>query len=65
LRAVIQIIDLVERGIKDNKILAEKLKLHPFVIAKNMKSIDKLITKKDKIIEMFNLLINLDYNIKT
>lgn len=65
LRAVIQIIDLAERGIKDNKILAEKLKLHPFVIAKNMKSIDKLITKKDKIIEMFNLLINLDYNIKT
>ncbi len=65
LKAVIQIIDFVERGIKESKTIAEKLKLHPFVVAKNMKIIDKLITKKDNIKNMFEKLIMLDYNIKT
>lgn len=65
LKSVLQMIDLYSDWMTSSKDLASKIWVHPFVVAKNMKIIDKLLPKQSKIKEFFEKLIYLDYNIKT
>lgn len=65
LKIIIQIVDLYESGIKDSKEIMWIMKVAPFVVSKNMKNIDKYISIKPKLKNIFSQLVNLDYSIKT
>ena len=57
--------DLYQAGYTESKLIAQTLKIHPFVVNKNLKHIDKILEKYDSIQRFYCNLINLDYKIKT
>lgn len=65
LKTTISIINLTEQWISDGKTLASKLKIHPFVISKQLKLLPQTKAKKEKIYQLYNDILQLDYEIKT
>jgi len=58
------LIDAYEKGIKDQKILASELKMHPFVLKKTLTKIKSLLEKKSYIINFLQGLIRIESGIK-
>ncbi|MBQ7074777.1 hypothetical protein IJM86_07200 [bacterium] len=58
------LIDAYEKGIKDQKILASELKIHPFVLKKTLTKIKSLLEKKTYIINFLHGLIRIESGIK-
>lgn len=65
LKIVLQLIDFYNKWEKSSKELASKMKVHPFVIIKNLKIIDRLVSKEQEIKIFFQNLIMLDSWIKS
>jgi hypothetical protein len=60
LKNIIQIIDLYKNGVTSSSEIASIAKIHPFVVSKNKKNINDLISKEKNIINIFNKLIEMD-----
>lgn len=65
LRTILQIMDVYESWVTNKKKIASELGVHPFVVYKNYKHIDKYLKKKQEFKNLFGELVNLDYSIKT
>jgi hypothetical protein len=65
LKISIQLLNLVDNGIKDSKQLASALKAHPFVISKQLKILATLQQKKQKIYTFYSSILQIDSEIKT
>lgn len=61
----ILLIDAYSKGIKDAKLLASALKMHPFVLKKNLGKIKTLLEKKSYIHHFFKELVRLESDIKS
>lgn len=59
------LLDLHQQGIRDNKVLAQMTKYHPFVVSKTMKHIDRLVSLKQDVAQMYRSLVELDFGMKT
>lgn len=64
LKVYIFIIDLYNKWITDSKQIITITKLHPFVVSKNIKNIDKLNKNKNQIKNFYKNLLELDSDIK-
>ncbi len=64
-KTTINIINLAEQGITDGKLIASKLKAHPFVVSKQLKLLPQTKAKKNAIFQLYNDIVQLDYEIKT
>ena len=56
--------DAYEKGVKDSKILASELKIHPFVLKKNLSKMKTLLEKKSYITNFLHGLISIESDIK-
>ncbi len=65
LKVALNLIDEYESWNTDQKRIASNLWLHPFVVSKNLKIIQKLISKKEEIKKFYSSLIQLDFSIKS
>ncbi|MFA5748031.1 MAG: DNA polymerase III subunit delta [Candidatus Absconditabacterales bacterium] len=65
LKIYIYILDLYKQGITDSKQITSILKIHPFVVSKNLKNIEKIKESEKLIKKIYRNLVELDYNIKT
>lgn len=64
-RNLLQIIDYYQRGEKDSKKIAQNMWVHPFVVIKNIKTIQRLISKKEAIRKFSKTFLQIDYDVKT
>ncbi len=59
------LIDAYSKGIRDSKMLASWLKMHPFVLSKNLKNIHTLLENKSQILTFYRGLITLEVEMKS
>lgn len=62
---MLQTLDLYDQGEKDSKQIASKIGIHFFPIMKNLKYIDQIRGKKQRLIWMYDQLMELDMSIKS
>ena len=65
LKIYLTILDLYGQGIVSAKEIIAQTKLHPFVVNKNLKYIAQLQKNQGFLVSFFQLLIDLEYAIKT
>lgn len=65
LKHMLQTLDLYDQGEKDSKQIASKIGIHFFPIMKNLKYIDQIRGKKQRLIWMYDQLMELDMSIKS
>ena len=56
---------MYENGTRDAKAIASTLKLHPFVVNKNIKHIEYFLQNKNGIQKLYEALVHKDYEIKS
>lgn len=61
----LHIINLHTHQIKDGKTIANLIKVHPFAVQKQLKTVSILLQKKQKIYNLYHDLLDIDLQIKT
>jgi len=64
LKLYLFLLDLWEQWIQDSKMIAQKIKYHPFAVSKNLKNISSIKNKEWEIKAFYKELVFLDYDIK-
>lgn len=57
--------NLGEQGIKDGKTIISILKVHPYVVSKQLKSLSQTTVKKQAIYHLYTDILTIDEQIKT
>lgn len=65
LKSLLNIEDIYSQWYKSSKEIASKASLHPFVVSKNLQNISTIQQNKEKLVNLYKNILDIDFSIKT